>query len=54
VWLPNVLLGTIGIYLFFKAAREKSFPLLLWIERTAEPALKTALLWLTQKRGRVR
>jgi lipopolysaccharide export system permease protein len=54
VWLPNFLLGSIGTYLFFKAAHEKPLPLLLWIERTVEPTLKTALLWLKQKRGRSR
>ena len=54
IWLPNFFLGGIGLYIFFKVAREKPLPLLLWIERTAAPALKTALLRLKQKRGRLR
>ena len=52
VWLPNILLGSMGIYLFFKAAREKPLPLLLWIERSVEPAIGVAFQWLKQKRGR--
>jgi len=52
VWLPNILLGTIGIYLFFKAAREKPIPVLVWIERTVAPAIGVALQWLKQNRGR--
>jgi lipopolysaccharide export system permease protein len=54
VWIPNFLLGSSGIYLFIKAAREKPIPLLVWFEQTVEPALKSALVWLTQKQGRLR
>ncbi|MCP4715886.1 MAG: LptF/LptG family permease, partial [Deltaproteobacteria bacterium] len=28
IWLPNVLLGALGGYLFYKAAREEEIPLL--------------------------
>jgi lipopolysaccharide export system permease protein len=52
IWLPNFLLGGIGLYIFFKVAREKPLPLLVWIERTVAPELKDALVWLKQKLGR--
>jgi lipopolysaccharide export LptBFGC system permease protein LptF len=54
VWIPNFLLGSIGIYLFIKTAREKPIPLLVWVEHTVEPALKTTLLWLKRKQGRLK
>ena len=53
IWLPNFLLGGIGLYLFFKVAREKPLPLLMWIEQTVVPKLQDALIWLRQKLGRV-
>lgn len=52
IWLPNFLLGGIGLYVFFKVAREKPLPLLVWIDRTIVPELETALQWIKRKRGR--
>jgi hypothetical protein len=52
IWLPNFLLGGIGLYVFFKVAREKPLPLLVWIDRTIVPELEAALQWIKRKRGR--
>jgi hypothetical protein len=52
IWLPNFLLGGLGLYVFFKVAREKPVPLLVWVEQTAVPGLQAARSWLRQKLGR--
>lgn len=52
IWLPNFLLGGIGLYVFFKVAREKPLPLVVWIVQTVVPGLQGALLWFKHKRGR--
>jgi lipopolysaccharide export system permease protein len=42
VWLPNIMLGSIGLYLFYKVAREEPLPLGIF-EKTAglvSPALQ--------------
>ncbi len=52
IWLPNFLLGGIGLYFFFKVAREKPLPLLVWVERTVVAGVQDALIWLKQKLGR--
>jgi lipopolysaccharide export LptBFGC system permease protein LptF len=49
MWLPNILLGGIGLYLFFKAVREKPLPVLVWLERTVVPALGAVLQRLRRK-----
>jgi lipopolysaccharide export system permease protein len=52
IWLPNFLLGGIGLYVFFKVAREKPLPVLVWIEQSILPGLKDALVWCKNKVGR--
>jgi lipopolysaccharide export system permease protein len=52
VWLPNILLGTAGTYLFFKASREKPLPAQMWIDRRLAPAIGAVVQWLKQKLGR--
>jgi lipopolysaccharide export system permease protein len=52
IWLPNFLLGGVGLYLFFKVAREKPLPLLVWIDQTVVPELQGALLWFKKTLGR--
>jgi lipopolysaccharide export system permease protein len=52
VWLPNILLGGAGLYLFRKAAREKPLPFLVWSERIIGRAIDSGLVWLRRKRDR--
>jgi len=52
IWLPNFLLGGLGLYVFFKVAREKPVPFLVWVEQTVVPGLQDARSWLRQKLGR--
>lgn len=49
MWLPNVVMGGAGLYLFSKAARERPLPLLQWLDRTVWPAAAVVLQRL-QKR----
>ncbi len=48
IWLPNVLLGSLGIYLFRKAAQEETIPLLTVKTGFAAPFLQ----WIEKYQGR--
>ena len=42
MWLPNITLGALGIYLFNKAVKESTSPLVAWVSRITQ--LSTAYL----------
>ena len=50
IWLPNIVLGSVGLYLFFRAAREKPLPV-QWFDRHVAPAIETLSLWIKPRRG---
>ncbi|MEI6125026.1 MAG: LPS export ABC transporter permease LptF [Pseudomonadota bacterium] len=50
IWMPNIILGSLGIYLFLKTAREKPLPL-RWADSSAvhlASAIKIASAWLQE------
>jgi lipopolysaccharide export system permease protein len=53
IWMPNILLGSIGIYLFRKTAREDTIPVLQWFRRSF---LQTGVVktkeWIMRKTGK--
>jgi lipopolysaccharide export system permease protein len=42
LWLPNVVLGTLGIVLFRRAARERTLASMPWLERLTTPLRQRA------------
>ncbi len=50
MWLPNVLFGGLGVYLFRKIAREQPLPLQWIMPQYVEPALEKCAVWLQQRK----
>lgn len=52
IWMPNVILGALGIYLFRKAAAEKPLPLLGSLAGYIDPLVAQTKNWVLKKTGK--